>query len=441
MASYVPSTLEERREMLETLGVKSAAELYDAVPAEVFIDHELDLPHGCSELEVRRQMEKIAAKNKVFGTIFRGAGAYRHYIPSIARYIPTKEEFLTSYTPYQPEISQGVLQSIFEFQTNVCQLTEMEVANASVYDGATAAAEAAIMCRERKRTKTYVSASAQPDIIQVMETYCMSANAELVIVPVKDGKTDMEALDNMLDETAASFFVQQPNYYGLFEDCEALGEIAHKHGAKFIMGCNPTALAIMKTPGECGADIATAEGQPFGLNLAFGGPYLGIMACTTKMMRKMPGRIVGETVDADGNRSFVLTLQAREQHIRREKASSNICSNQALCALTASVYLAAMGPEGLKDVAEQCYAKAHYAAEELAKAGFALKYQGEFFHEFVTTCPTCPEKLMAELEANDILGGLPIKVDGEDAILWCVTEMNTKEEIDLLVKIAKEVVA
>ena len=439
MGSYVPSNQAERQAMLQSLGVSSVKELYDAIPPEVLLNRELNIPEGKAEMAVRDQMEALAAKNVVFPSVFRGAGAYRHYIPSIAKYIPAKEEFLTSYTPYQAEISQGVLQAIFEFQTDMCELMGMPVANASVYDGSTAAAEAAAMCRERKRQKTLISATAQPDTIQVVRTYCEAANAELVVVPTKDGRTDKDALRQLLDDTTASFYVQQPNYYGLLEDCEELGQIVHEKGAKYIMGCNPIALGMLKTPGECGADVATAEGQPLGMPLSFGGPYLGIMTCTEKMMRKMPGRIVGQTVDAAGERCFVLTLQAREQHIRREKASSNICSNQALCALTATVYLAAMGPGGLAEVASQCYSKAHYAAQQIsAIPGFELQYQGEYFHEFVTGCPVCPEKLMAELEKHGILGGLPLE-GGQ--ILWCVTERNSKEEIDTLVQILKEVAA
>ena len=439
MGSYVPSNQAERQAMLQSLGVSSVKELYDAIPPEVLLNRELNIPEGKAEMAVRDQMEALAAKNVVFHSVFRGAGAYRHYIPSIAKYIPAKEEFLTSYTPYQAEISQGVLQAIFEFQTDMCELMGMPVANASVYDGSTAAAEAAAMCRERKRQKTLISATAQPDTIQVVRTYCEAANAELVVVPAKDGRTDKDALRQLLDDTTASFYVQQPNYYGLLEDCEELGQIVHEKGAKYIMGCNPIALGMLKTPGECGADVATAEGQPLGMPLSFGGPYLGIMTCTEKMMRKMPGRIVGQTVDAAGERCFVLTLQAREQHIRREKASSNICSNQALCALTATVYLAAMGPGGLAEVASQCYSKAHYAAQQIsAIPGFELQYQGEYFHEFVTGCPVCPEKLMAELEKHGILGGLPLE-GGQ--ILWCVTERNSKEEIDTLVQILKEVAA
>ena len=440
MGSYIPSTQKEREEMLNAIGLDNINQLYDGIPSQVLLHRELNIPSGKSEMEVRAEMSAMAAKNTVFPHIFRGAGAYNHYIPSIVKYVSAKEEFVTAYTPYQAEISQGVLQSIFEYQTEMCELTGMDVSNASVYDGATAAAEAVGMCRERKRQVALVSATTNPDVIEVIKTYCHGANATVEIVPEKDGVTDMEALKSMLCETSACFYVQQPNYYGIFEDCEALGEITHASGAKYIMGCNPIALGIMKSPGECGADVATAEGQPLGMSLAFGGPYLGIMACTTAMMRKMPGRIVGETVDVDGQRCYVLTLQAREQHIRREKASSNICSNQALCALTATVYLAAMGPDGLKNVASQCISKAHYAAKEIASVkGFELKYGGEFFNEFVTTCPICPDKLMSELEKKGILGGLPFEKDGEKLILWCVTEMNSKADIDMLVNTIKEV--
>lgn len=442
MGSYVPSTRAEREEMLKVIGLGSMDELYSGIPKDVLMTRALNLPDGRSEMCVKYELEHMAAKNTVFPHVFRGAGAYKHYIPSIVKYIPAKEEFLTAYTPYQAEISQGVLQVIFEYQTEMCELTGMDVSNASVYDGATAAAEAASMCRERKRTKTLISATSHPDTIDVVRTYCEGVNAEMVIVPAKNGVTDLDALRSMLDATTASFYVQQPNFYGMFEDCVTLGEIVHEAGAKYIMGCNPIALGIMKTPGECGADIATAEGQPLGIPMSFGGPHLGIMTCTEKMMRKIPGRIAGQTTDADGNRCFVLTLQAREQHIRREKSSSNICSNQALCALTSTVYLAAMGPEGLKNVAEQCMSKAAYAAEEIAKIpGFDLKFTGEFFHEFVTKCPVCPDKLMAALEKKGILGGLPIKVDGENCILWCFTEMNYKEHIDFLVNAIKEVAA
>lgn len=437
MGHYISITKAQQAQMLEAIGLDSPTELYAAAPAGLMLKHGLNLPNGMSELAVWRKMSAMAAKNKVYPILFRGAGAYRHYIPAVVSAVTAKETFVTAYTPYQAEISQGILQSIFEYQTMICQLTGMDVSNASVYDGATAAAEAAAMCRERKRTKTLVCATAHPDVIRVMQTYCWAANAEIELIPEKDGLTDMEALREMLDDSTACVYLAQPNYFGLIEDAPVIGQMTHDAGAKFVMGVNPVAAAVLKTPAECGADIAVGEGQPLGLPLSFGGPYLGFMAATTAMMRKLPGRIVGETTDEAGNRAFVLTLQAREQHIRREKASSNICSNQALCAMTAAVYMAALGPEGIKNVAVQCLSKAHYMASALASVpGFSLRYSGEFFHEFVTECPVEPGILMAALEANDILGGLPLPDGG---ILWCATEMNTKEEIDVLVSVLREV--
>ena len=437
MGSYVPSTREERREMLRAIGLEDYRDLYKDVPQKMYLDKPLNLPEGMSELEVSRAMKEMAGKNRVFSTVLRGAGAYDHYIPSVVKYIPAKEEFLTAYTPYQAEMSQGVLQSIFEYQTMICALTGMDVSNASVYDGATAAAEAAAMCRDRKRRVTLISAAAHPDTINTVRTYCYGTNDELRIVPAKDGKTDMDALKEMLTEEVASFYVQQPNFYGQFEEAEAMAELVHQAGAMYIMGCNPIALAIIKTPAECGADIAVGEGQPLGMPLSFGGPYLGYMATTTKHMRKLPGRIVGETVDAKGDRAFVLSLQAREQHIRREKASSNICSNQALCALTAGVYMASMGPEGMAEAARQSMAKAHYLANGLCSIpGVSLKYTGEYFHEFVTVMPKADEVLAALADA-DILGGLP--VDG--GILWCATEKVSKAVLDKAIAIVKEVLS
>jgi len=403
----------------------------------MYLENGLDLPDGMSELEVRRAVSEMAAKNTVFSTILRGAGAYDHVIPSIVSYIPAKEEFLTAYTPYQAEMSQGVLQSIFEYQTMMCELTGMDVSNASVYDGATAAAEAAAMCRDRKRTVTLISAAAHPDTIKTVSTYCFGTNHELRVVPCKDGKTDIEALREMLTPDVSSVYIQQPNFFGLFEDADAIGEAVHAAGAMYIMGCNPIALGIMKTPRACGADIAVGEAQPLGMPLSYGGPYLGYMTTTSKHMRKLPGRICGETVDAKGERAFVLSLQAREQHIRREKASSNICSNQALCALTAGLYLSVMGPGGLAEAAKQSMSKAHYLASELCKLpGVSMKYDGAFFHEFVTVMPKA-EEVLAALQANGILGGLI--VDG--GVLWCATEKISKAELDKAVSIVKEVLA
>ena len=286
MGSYIPSTPQQRQEMLKAIGLSSFRELYGDVPAEMYLDRPLNIPSGMSELEVGRTVRAMADRNRVYDVILRGAGAYDHYIPSIVKYIPAKEEFLTAYTPYQAEMSQGLLQSIFEYQTMICMLTGMDVSNASVYDGATAAAEAAAMCRDRKRRVTLVSAAAHPDTINTIRTYCYGTGDEMRIVPEKDGRTDLDALREMLTTDVASFYVQQPNFHGLFEDAETLGAAVHKAGALYVMGCNPMALAIMKTPRDCGADIAVGEGQPLGLPLAAGGPYLGYMATLTAWRRQ-----------------------------------------------------------------------------------------------------------------------------------------------------------
>lgn len=436
MGSYVPSTAQERQEMLASIGLCSIDELFSHIPDSLKLKGELNLPSGKSELEVCRTMEHIAAQNIVFDSIFRGAGAYDHYIPAIVKSVTGKEEFVTAYTPYQAEISQGVLQSIFEYQTMICELTGMDVSNASVYDGATAAAEAVNMCCERSRNVVFCSAAAHPDTIEVVKTYCWASGHEFVLVPAKDGKTDWNSIVPQLDKkTSACLYIQSPNFFGQIEDVQQAAEAVHAVGAKLIMGCNPIALGLYKTPAELGADIAVGEGQPLGMPLSFGGPYLGFMATTKAMMRKLPGRIVGETTDVDSKRAFVLTLQAREQHIRREKASSNICSNQALCAMTAAVYLAAVGPEGLKQVANLCYQKAHYLMQQLtAIPGITLRYQGPFFHEFVTDQGDA-NRILLKLEQEGILGGLPLSDGG---ILWCATEKNSKEDIDRMVGIIRK---
>lgn len=437
MGKYIPATPEERQRMLEAIGLTSTEQLYDVVPPSVRVQ-ELHLPSGMSELEVSQKVSAMAEANETFHSIFRGAGAYRHYIPAIVKSVTGKEEFLTAYTPYQAEISQGVLQSIFEYQTQMCELTGMDVSNASVYDGATAAAEAVLMCQERKRKSVIVSGAADPQVITVIRTYCESRDVPVTVVPAEGCATDPATIQALLTKETAAVYVQNPNFYGVIEDVAAITNAAHEAGAKMILGVNPISLGILKTPGEYGADIAVGEGQPLGMPLSFGGPYLGFMTCKSAMMRKLPGRIVGQTTDHEGRRAFVLTLQAREQHIRREKASSNICSNEALCAMTASVYLAAMGPKGLRQAAESSLSHAHYLAAELGKRGFALRSGDRpFFHEFLTDCPVDPQVLNARLAEKGILGGLP--VDG--GILWCCTELNSKAEIDRLVSIAEEVCA
>lgn len=436
MGSYIPSTLAERQQMLDFLGLASTEDLYSAVPEQARAG-ELNLPEGKSELEVAAEVGTMAKANTVFESIFRGAGAYDHYIPAIVKTVTSKEEFLTAYTPYQAEISQGVLQSIFEYQTQVCELLDMEVANASVYDGATAAAEAVFMCEERKRSGVLAAGSADPQTLGTIRTYCESRSTAMEVIPTSGYALDLDALRAKIADVAC-VFVQSPNYFGSIEDVDAIVAIAHEAGAKVIMATNPIAAGLLKTPGEYGVDIAVAEGQPLGMPLSFGGPYLGIMASTQKLMRKLPGRIVSQTQDADGNRAFVLTLQAREQHIRREKASSNICSNEALCAMTASVYLAAMGPAGLRQVALNSASHAHYLADELAKIpGFELQNTRPFFHEFVMSCPVDADKLCASLAEQGILAGLPV----EGGILWCCTEKNSRAEIDKLVEAVKGVCA
>lgn len=431
MGTYVPNTASQQQAMLAAIGAGAVEELFAAVPREMLVDR-LDLPEGLSELSVRQKVSAMAAKNRVYPTVLRGAGSYRHFIPAVVKSVTGREELVTAYTPYQAEISQGILQSIFEYQTMICALTGMDVSNASVYDGGTAAAEALAMCRDRKRDRAYVSACAAPQVIETMRTYCFGSGMELELIPEKDGRTDLSAVS--LGADAACVYIVQPNYYGNIEDARAIGEAAHAAGAKFIMGCNPIALAVMETPAACGADIAVGEAQPLGLDVAFGGPYLGYMAATKAMFRKLPGRIVGQTHGVEGSTGYVLTLTAREQHIRREKASSNICSNQALCAFTAGVYMTAMGADGLRQAATLCMSKAHYFAGELEKIGLPRLHTGEYFHEFVTKCGD-PAKVLKALDENGILGGLPV----EGGILWCVTELVTREELDRAAAIIKEV--
>lgn len=435
LGKYVPATSSEQQEMLKTLGLSSLDDLYVDVPQDLKVT-ELNIPAKQSELEVRRHLTELADKNTVFSSVFRGAGAYNHYIPSLVKQIAGKEEFMTAYTPYQAEISQGILQSIFEFQTMICELTGMDAANASVYDGASAAGEAVNMVVGRKKNKVLVASTLHPMTIETIKTYAYGSDVEIELIPEVNGRIDQAALTTLLTKEVAGVLVQQPNYYGLMEEATEIGEQVHQNKSQYILSVNPMAAALTKTAREYGADIAIGEGQPLGLPMSFGGPYLGFMATTDKNLRSLPGRIVGETEDVEGNRAYVLTLQAREQHIRREKAKSNICSNQALCALTASIYMTVMGPKGLQDAAYQSYAKAHYLAEQLTEIpGFDRVYPGEFFHEFVTTCPVPAKELTEQLAKHGILGGLEL----ENGLLWCATEMNTKEQMDELIAVIKEV--
>ena len=434
MGRYVPETLSEQEAMLKQIGLEKIDDLYAMVPEEARLK-DLHIPSGKSEMEVLEDLSSVADKNKVYQSIYRGAGVYKHYIPAIVSTITSKEEFLTAYTPYQAEISQGVLQSIFEYQTQICELTGLDVSNASVYDGAVAAAEALFMSLERNKDEVLVADTVDPQTLAVMKTYCESRDVKIVMVQSKDHRVDVEDLKAKLNDRSAGLYVESPNYYGLIEEIEECTKIVHENKTKMIMGCDPIALAIYKSPGEMDVDIAVGEGQQLGMPMGFGGPYLGFMTCKKELMRKLPGRIVGETTDHDGRRAYVLTLQAREQHIRREKASSNICSNEALCAMTASVYLAAMGPGGMEKVALSCYNNARYLEERLKELGFKRVDEGEYFNEFLTTSPIDPKVLEERLSDKKILSGLEV----EDKILWCATELNTKEKIDVLADAIKEV--
>lgn len=436
MGHYLPHTDAEREAMLSALGLTELNGLFPDVPQSVLLERSLNLPLGMSQMEVLTAMTKLSKKNKSYDLTLRGAGCYDHFIPPIVSRLASKDEFVTAYTPYQAEMSQGVLQSIFEFQSLICELTQMDASNASVYDGATAAAEAAVMCRERKRTVTLVSAAVHPDTRETIKTYCYGTGDAMRLVPLKEGATDLASLKEMLTEDVACLYVQQPNYYGYLEDTKGLFAAAKEAGVKCILGANPMTLALLPGGREVGADIVCGDAQPFGLPMTFGGPSLGFITTTAAMQRKLPGRIVGQTTDSQGRRAFVLTLQAREQHIRREKAASNICSNQAHCALTAAIYLTYLGARGLSQVAESCLAKAHYLAEELCKIdGISLRYPTPFFHEFVTTLPIAVEKLERELEAANVLSGLPL---GTGDMLWCVTEKADKDALDRVVQCVKE---
>ncbi len=439
MRRYVPHTEADKQALLQGAGVPSVEALLSDIPAGVRLSRPLNLPAGLPEADAMRLLASLAAANDTGRPLFRGAGCYHHYIPEAIGPLLSRGELLTAYTPYQPEMSQGMLQAIFEYQSLIARLTGLQVSNASVYDGATAAAEAMLMAREATRkNKLLASAALPPDVIAVLSTYAPCVGVELTVIPVDfSGTTDIEAV-RLHAPGAAGLIAASPNYYGLIEDTAAQAEAVHAEKGLMIAYVNPIAMGILKKPGALGADIAVGEGQPLGIPMSFGGPGVGFMAATQKLLRNLPGRIVGETVDPDGNRAYVLTLQAREQHIRREKAVSNICSNQSLCALTAACYLALMGPGGLRDVAEQCLQNAHYLADGISKIpGMKLAFDGPFFHEFVVESALPAKKIDAALRDAGFTGGLPID---EHRILYCATEMNTKAEMDGLIK-ALEVIA
>ena len=435
---FFPQTKEEIEQMLKQAGMNSLDDLYADVPEQIRFRGEYDLPEPMSETEIRSLFEKLGEKNRRL-TVFAGAGCYDHYTPAVVPNIISRSEFLTSYTPYQAEISQGTLHYIFEYQSMMAELTGMDVSNASMYDGSTATAEAAIMAlASTKKTDTVlVSASVDPKVLNVVKTYAHFHGFNVELIPENDGATDKAHMDARLEKGGvAGVIVQQPNYHGIVEDFIGFADSCHAQKSLFIVNSVAADLALLKTPGEWGADVAIGDGQSLGIPMAFGGPSVGYMCCTEKLMRKMPGRIVGKTVDNRGQRVFVLTLQAREQHIRRQKATSNICSNESLMALFVTIYMSVMGKEGVKEAAQMSYDGAHYLHDALITTGlFSDKYERPFFNEFCVKYNGDVDRLQQRFIENGILGG--VKVD-TDTLMFAVTEKRTKEEIDKLVNIAKE---
>lgn len=442
--SYIPHTEVERQQMLSAIGVTTIEDLFEAVPASHRFP-KLNLPEPMSEMDVMAEMQALAEANEHAGdfAIFRGAGAYHHFIPSVVNHMLLRGEFYTAYTPYQPEVSQGTLQAIFEYQSMMCALTGMDAANASHYDGATSLAEAVTVALEStryKRNKIILSPFVNPQYRAVVRTYHQGRDLKFV---GDRGTADIADLIDMLDEHTAMVAVSYPNFLGQIDDFRSLADKVHAAGALLVVAANPMALALFKSPGEWGADMVIGEGQPLGVPLSFGGPYLGYFAVRFDYVRRIAGRIVGETVDHDGRRAYVMTLRPREQDIRREKASSNICTNQGLMALAAAIYLSLMGKTGLRKVAELNYHKAHYAADQIDKVpGFKVNRDKPFFNEFVVKCPRPVSEINAGLIDRGIIGGYDLGQDYvhlKDHMLVCVTEMNRKDEIDALVETLREV--
>ena len=440
---YIPNSPDERAEMLRQIGAGAIEDLFDSIPRDLRLQRSLNVPAALSEIELLKKFDDAATRNPAAGRIsFLGGGAYSHYIPTVVDHLISRSEFFTAYTPYQPEISQGTLQAIFEFQTLVCQLTGMDIANASMYDGSTAMAEAVLMAeRVTRRSKVVASSAIHPEYLAVAHTYVQHAGIQLehAAFDAASGQTPTSAFDSIDDQTAA-IVVQSPNFFGCIEDLQALSEKAHAHGALLIVAVTEAiSFGLLRSPGACGADIVIAEGQSFGVPLSFGGPYVGLFATRDKYARQIPGRLVGEAYDQKGRRGFVLTLATREQHIRREKATSNICTNEGLIALAATIYLETMGPRGVEQVAQQCTQKAHYAAREIGKIeGFSLPYSGPFFNEFIVRAPSDAARLLENLASEKgIDGGIALSRFDQNRpndFLVCVTELNTREQIDALVE-------
>ena len=429
---YIPNTTDEQAEMLATLGIDSIDRLFADIPEE-YRNPALKLPAPLSELEIQRELGGMAAKNRSLGSgpSFLGAGSYNHFIPSIIKPLITRGEFITAYTPYQAEASQGTLQVIYEFQTLICNLYGMEVANAGMYDGATSLAEAVLMaCRVTKREKVALADTVSPAYSAVIHTYCQSQDIAVEVVSPTNA---------ILDNETACLVLQYPNYFGNIEDMQGLIDLAHSNGGLAVVSTDPTAMGMFQTPGHYGADIVTGDGQPLGIPSSYGGPYVGLFATKQEYIRQMPSRLSGRTVDKNGKTGYVLTLQTREQHIRRERATSNICTNEALYALASTIYLAAMGKQGLHQVAELCYHKSHYAAAKIAELpGYSLPIDSPFFQEFVIQCPISPANINKKLMDRNILGGLDVSEQIQNGMLLCVTEMSSQDDIDALVTALSE---
>ena len=445
MARYIGNTNDDRQDMLKEIGCKDINSLFNAVPDSVLLKEKLNIPEALSEMELIKSIKSLSDKNLNTDeyVCFMGAGAYDHYIPSAIDQLILRQEFYTAYTPYQPEISQGTLQAIFEYQTMISELTGLPVANASMYDGATALAEACVMsCEATRRNEILIANTVHPESRQVVNTYAKFKNIIVKELKYNNGQVDLDDLNAKINKDTAAVIVQSPNFFGIIEDVEAVAEITHKNKSLLTVSADPVSLSIIKSPGGMGADITVGEGQSLGNALNFGGPYLGFMTVTEKLMRKMPGRIVGQTSDKEERRGFVLTLQTREQHIRREKATSNICSNQALNALQATMYLTFLGKEGLKEVAKLCFNKSHYAYNELIKTNkFKSLFSAPFFKEFAVASEKPVNELNGELLENNIIGGYSLEKDYpelKNGYLLAVTEKRTKEEIDALVRRAGE---
>ncbi|MEZ6119700.1 MAG: aminomethyl-transferring glycine dehydrogenase subunit GcvPA [Pirellulaceae bacterium] len=438
---YFFNTEDDIQAMLDSIGAASIAELFEQVPESLRLNRPLNLPAAMGELELTQHMTGLSNRNQSAGDsiCFLGGGSYDHFIPAVVDALASRGEFYTSYTPYQPEVSQGNLQAMFEYQTLICQLTGMDVSNASLYDGGSAVAEAALMSMTvtKRHDKIVVASTLHPEFRQILATYLACLGTELVVVESENGIVTPQAVAQATDDKTACVIVQYPNFFGAIEDAAAIGKVAREAGALFVMSFDPISLGLLKRPGDLGADIAVAEGQGLGTPMSFGGPYLGIMACKEQFVRRMPGRIAGQTKDARGRRCWVLTLQTREQHIRRDKATSNICTNQGLFALRASIYLSVMGPHGLRDAAHLCFQKAHYAAQQIAALDrFQLAWNQPFLKEFVVQDQSGQvQELLDDATEHGYLAGVslaPWYPELADCFLVAVTERRTKDQIDSL---------